>query len=154
MLKRSPSVDLEMSPWRTKTWTPIRFHAWGCPSYSCQRGYDLRRLPGRLCEGFRPWDQNLDSNNHSARSESTMSSLSFMSHVWYKGVDLLSMSMLNSELFTCSANGWIKISNCAHNIIWIPPPFRRVLWRPQDTCIISCNGYHKSSFEGCVYGED
>lgn len=27
-----------------------------------------------------------------------------------KGVDILSMSMIGSDLYTCSANGWIKVS--------------------------------------------
>ena len=31
----------------------------------------------------------------------------------FKGIDILAMSMLNSDLFTCSANGWVKVPLCA-----------------------------------------
>lgn len=27
-----------------------------------------------------------------------------------QGIDILSISMINSDLYTCSANGWIKVS--------------------------------------------
>ena len=27
---------------------------------------------------------------------------------YFKGIDILAMSMLNSDLYTCSANGWVK----------------------------------------------
>ncbi|KAE9390362.1 WD40 repeat-like protein [Gymnopus androsaceus JB14] len=56
--------------------------------------------------------------------------------------------------WSLSTDGWIISPNCPHGIIWIPPQFRRHLWRPWNTCIISQAGYTKLSFEGCVYGED
>ncbi|KAE9383988.1 WD40 repeat-like protein, partial [Gymnopus androsaceus JB14] len=51
-------------------------------------------------------------------------------------------------------DGWIIFPRLPHGIIWIPPQFRKLLWRPQNTCIISRTGYNKISFEDCVYGEE
>ncbi|KAE9384199.1 hypothetical protein BT96DRAFT_892566, partial [Gymnopus androsaceus JB14] len=53
-----------------------------------------------------------------------------------------------------SSDGWIIFPHLPHGIIWIPPQFRKLLWRPQNTCIISRTGYNKISFEDCVYGEE
>ncbi|KAE9384028.1 WD40 repeat-like protein, partial [Gymnopus androsaceus JB14] len=53
-----------------------------------------------------------------------------------------------------SSDGWIIFPHLPHGIIWIPPQFRKPLWRPQNTCIISQTGYTKISLEYCVYGEE
>ncbi|KIK50916.1 hypothetical protein GYMLUDRAFT_252533, partial [Collybiopsis luxurians FD-317 M1] len=51
-----------------------------------------------------------------------------------------------------SSNGWIQLSHIPSPIIWIPHPFRRMLWTPGTKCIISRFGYNKLSFQNCVYG--
>ncbi|KAE9406054.1 hypothetical protein BT96DRAFT_279269 [Gymnopus androsaceus JB14] len=53
-----------------------------------------------------------------------------------------------------SSDGWITFPNSHNGIIWIPSQFRRLLWRPQNTCIISRKGYTELSFEDCVYGDE
>ncbi|KAE9403383.1 WD40 repeat-like protein [Gymnopus androsaceus JB14] len=53
-----------------------------------------------------------------------------------------------------SSDGWIIFPNCPYGIIWIPPQFRRPLWRPQNLCIISQVGYTKLSFADHVYGKE
>ncbi|KAE9396146.1 hypothetical protein BT96DRAFT_861185 [Gymnopus androsaceus JB14] len=56
--------------------------------------------------------------------------------------------------WSLSRDGWINFPNNPHGIIWVPPQFRKALWRPQNTCIISLAGFTKISLEDCVYGED
>ncbi|KAE9403395.1 hypothetical protein BT96DRAFT_489732 [Gymnopus androsaceus JB14] len=53
-----------------------------------------------------------------------------------------------------SSDGWITFPNCPYGIIWIPPQFRRPLWRPQNLCIISQVGYTKLSFSDCVFDKE
>jgi len=50
-------------------------------------------------------------------------------------------------------HGWICIPNEEKGIIWVPPMYRKNLWRPQNSIIISPDGYTKISLKDCVYGE-
>ncbi|KAE9390281.1 WD40 repeat-like protein, partial [Gymnopus androsaceus JB14] len=36
-----------------------------------------------------------------------------------------------------NCDGWIIFPHLPHGIIWIPPQFRKMLWRPHNICIIS-----------------
>ncbi|KAE9389559.1 WD40 repeat-like protein, partial [Gymnopus androsaceus JB14] len=65
----------------------------------------------------------------------------------------LLISVLAHHYWSLSHNGWIKFPNSSPNVIWIPPQFHQLLWRPQNTCIVSRKGYTKLSFLDCVYGE-
>ncbi|KAJ4479266.1 hypothetical protein J3R30DRAFT_3670085 [Lentinula aciculospora] len=50
-----------------------------------------------------------------------------------------------------ASDGWILVQNIP--IVWIPPQFRKLLWTPRTTCIISQNGYSRFTFKDCVVGE-
>ncbi|KAE9391662.1 hypothetical protein BT96DRAFT_925137 [Gymnopus androsaceus JB14] len=63
------------------------------------------------------------------------------------------LSFQAHHYWSLSRKGWIKFPNSPPNVIWIPPQFQQLLWRPQNTCIISRKGYTKLSFLDCVYGE-
>ncbi|KAF5344804.1 hypothetical protein D9758_014415 [Tetrapyrgos nigripes] len=57
--------------------------------------------------------------------------------------------------WTLDDKGWVYFPGQAEGTIWIPPQFRdSLLWKAENTCIISKEGYNKISFDECVYGED
>ncbi|KAE9383358.1 WD40 repeat-like protein, partial [Gymnopus androsaceus JB14] len=91
-------------------------------------------------------DKTIRLINH---HESVQGSASICSvHCWY-----LPRHVAHNH-WHLSSDGWIIFPHLPHGIIWIPPQFRKLLWRPQNTCIISRTGYNKISFEDCVYGEE
>ncbi|KAF5362588.1 hypothetical protein D9757_013311 [Collybiopsis confluens] len=58
------------------------------------------------------------------------------------------------EYWTIDSDGWIKLPSNPEPVVWIPPRYRRNLWTPRTTCIISRHGYTKLSLEDCVYGQE
>ncbi|KAF5370295.1 hypothetical protein D9758_006951 [Tetrapyrgos nigripes] len=59
-----------------------------------------------------------------------------------------------NKLWTLDDDGWVHFPNISHGIVWIPPQFRPLLWRPQNSHIISRQGYTMIDLSECVYGED
>ncbi|KAF5370297.1 hypothetical protein D9758_006957 [Tetrapyrgos nigripes] len=59
-----------------------------------------------------------------------------------------------NKLWTLDDDGWVHFPNISHGIVWIPPQFRPLLWRAQNTLIISRKGYTIIDLSECVYGED
>ncbi|THU96629.1 hypothetical protein K435DRAFT_664054, partial [Dendrothele bispora CBS 962.96] len=53
-----------------------------------------------------------------------------------------------------SEDGWIHFPDQSQGVFWIPQQYRVLLWRSQNTCIISKSGYNKISFSECVYDEN
>ncbi|THU80681.1 WD40 repeat-like protein [Dendrothele bispora CBS 962.96] len=51
-----------------------------------------------------------------------------------------------------SEDGWIHFPGQFQGVCWIPQHYRVLLWRSQNTCLISKSGYNKISFSRCVYG--
>ncbi|KAF5370317.1 hypothetical protein D9758_006979 [Tetrapyrgos nigripes] len=59
-----------------------------------------------------------------------------------------------NKLWTLDDDGWVHFPNISPGIVWIPPQFRPLLWRPQNTLIISRKGYTMIDLSKCIYGED
>ncbi|KAE9403149.1 WD40 repeat-like protein [Gymnopus androsaceus JB14] len=84
------------------------------------------------------------------------------SRIWDAAIDLPINNTLTDHIefleahnnWNLSSDGWITLPNCPYGIIWIPPQFRKLLWRPRNLCIISQLGYTKLSFKNCVYGAE
>ncbi|THU75574.1 hypothetical protein K435DRAFT_706870, partial [Dendrothele bispora CBS 962.96] len=53
-----------------------------------------------------------------------------------------------------SEDGWIHFPDQFQGVFWIPQQYRVLLWRSQNTCLISKSRYNKISFSKCVYGEN
>ncbi|KAF5350343.1 hypothetical protein D9758_012800 [Tetrapyrgos nigripes] len=56
--------------------------------------------------------------------------------------------------WTLDDEGWVHFPSQSSGIVWIPPQFRELLWRAENTLIISRQGYNKILFDECVYGEN
>ncbi|KAE9383476.1 hypothetical protein BT96DRAFT_45892 [Gymnopus androsaceus JB14] len=56
------------------------------------------------------------------------------------------------ESWFLSSDGWVCYPYDPNGIVWIPPQYRKLLWRPKNTCIISRYGFTKLSLDACVYG--
>ncbi|KAF5370290.1 hypothetical protein D9758_006970 [Tetrapyrgos nigripes] len=69
------------------------------------------------------------------------------------GNSLVAQTDIN-KLWTLDDDGWVHFPNISHGIVWIPPQFRPLLWRPQNSHIISRQGYTMIDLSECVYGED
>ncbi|KAE9384327.1 hypothetical protein BT96DRAFT_756112, partial [Gymnopus androsaceus JB14] len=74
--------------------------------------------------------------------------------LFFLSLKVVSNLTIANNNWSLSRDGWINFPNNPHGIIWVPPQFRKALWRPQNTCIISLAGFTKISLEDCVYGED
>lgn len=150
-------------------WSRIDPHVWSiswrCLVSGCTPRNCLRRMSRRPSEGIRPWNEDTCSNDHRARG--TWNSLRAVSTGLQKkqGVDILSLSMIDSDLYTCSANGqvqrWSANFDCtaswsAHNGIILSSVITRSVksdsWRlvtgANDNCIKVCLSFRTDSC-GC-----
>ena len=105
-------IDMGLFP-NTRNCTRVRLQPWGRSGSNWQRRYNICRMPGRICQSFRSGNKNTRKDDHRARgsisTKKTIVELTFKCH-YFKGIDILAMSMLNSDLYTCSADGWVKVT--------------------------------------------